>query len=323
MKYTYKSKLAPYIEGLIRQKQADGFAYDSGQRLLKRFDTFCATYFPDEKTVTFKMAAEWAATGNGQSDAHRNSKISVVRSVSIYILSLGLEAYVPNTLTVKAYRPVLYIPSKEEVRSLLAEIDTATSHNKTQKRLNKECKILFLLYYCCGMRLSEGRLLKRESVDLDNGTITIIGSKGKKDRIVYLPSDGIPVLKEYKDYIESAFPDIPWMFPGGGVDKPISCTGVESCFNRYWNRLPVAKTLEKHPTPHCLRHAFVVERINEWMLQGLDTNTMLPYLSRYLGHKSPDETHYYYHLVENAFDVVRQKDSISHLVIPEVNPYED
>lgn len=36
-----------------------------------------------------------------------------------------------------------------------------------------------------------------------------------------------------------------------------------------------------------------------------------PYLSRYLGHKSPDETYYYYHLVEKAFDTIREKDSVS------------
>lgn len=50
---------------------------------------------------------------------------------------------------------------------------------------------------------------------------------------------------------------------------------------------------------------------------------MLPYLSRYLGHKSPDETYYYYHLVSKAFDVIRSKDSVSSKVIPEVSPYEE
>jgi len=50
---------------------------------------------------------------------------------------------------------------------------------------------------------------------------------------------------------------------------------------------------------------------------------MLPYLSRYLGHKSPDETYYYYHLVEKAFDTIREKDTVSGKVIPEVVPYEE
>lgn len=320
---TFESGLAPFIEGLIKQKQADGFSYDSNIRLLKRFDRFCIAHFPNETTVTYDMAAKWASAFYGESNAYHNSRISIVRILSIYILSLGHEAYVPNNFSCKAYKPTLYIPSKEEIRMLLAAMDKPTSHNPLQKRLNKECQMLFLLYYCCGLRLSEGRLLKRENMDVEHGTITILASKGQKDRLVYLPQDGTELVKEYMDYIESSCPNIPWMFPGFNPEKPISYSGVESRFNRCWSQLPGATALEKHPTPHCLRHAFVVERINEWMLQGIDTNRMLPYLSRYLGHKSPDETYYYYHLADKAFDVVREKDTVSMRVIPEVKPYEE
>ena len=246
----------------------------------------------------------------------------MVKVLSEYILSLGQEAYIPNFFC-KAYRPVLYIPSKEEVKELLQKMDIRTSHNSEQFRLDRECKILFLLYFCCGLRLSEGRLLKWEHIDLDKGILTVLGSKGNKDRLVYLPQDSLPVLKNYKERQEMLFPGIDWAFPGKDPHKPVSCSGVESSFNRHWAMLPVARTVDKHPTPHCLRHAFVVERFNEWMHQGIDTNTMLPYLSRYLGHKSPDETYYYYHLVEKAFDTIREKDSVSGKVIPEVIPYEE
>jgi len=318
-----ESNLAPYIEGLIEQKHADGFSYNATERLLRRLDAFCANNFPEEDTVTYDLAAKWSGAHFGESAGYHNHRISILKTLSMFILSLGKEAYIPTNFSCKAYRPALYIPSKDEVRELLAKMDKLTSHNKNQRRLNKECKVLFLLYFCCGLRLSEGRLLKRENVDIDKAIITILGSKGKKDRLVYLPQDGIAVLKDYKEHIESEFPNIQWMFPGKNPEKPISCTGVESCFNRYWAKLPVAEHLEKHPTPHCLRHAFVVERINEWMLNGIDTNQMLPYLSRYLGHNSPNETYYYYHLVDKAFDVIRKKDTTSNRVIPEVIPYEE
>ena len=45
---------------------------------------------------------------------------------------------------------------------------------------------------------------------------------------------------------------------------------------------------------------------------------MMPYLSKYLGHKSPDETFYYYHLVDEAFKIVNMKDTIAEKVISEV-----
>ena len=47
-------------------------------------------------------------------------------------------------------------------------------------------------------------------------------------------------------------------------------------------------------------------------------NVMLPYLSKHLGHKGMDETLYYYHQVDDAFRIVREKDTIANDVIPEV-----
>ena len=79
-----------------------------------------------------------------------------------------------------------------------------------------------------------------------------------------------------------------------------------------------AKTCEKDPTIHALRHTYVVFRMNNWIAQGVDTNVMLPYLSRQLGHKSPDETFYYYHQVRDSFRIIQEKDSLSATVLPEV-----
>nr|WP_304059861.1 tyrosine-type recombinase/integrase [Enterocloster clostridioformis] len=116
-----------------------------------------------------------------------------------------------------------------------------------------------LLYYCCGLRLSEGRLLKWKHMDLENGVLSIFGSKGRKDRLVYLPEDSIPILQVFKEKQESEFKGIEWALPGANPEKPVSFSGVESCFRRHW-AMVAAQTLDKHPTPHCLRHAFVVER---------------------------------------------------------------
>ncbi len=43
-----------------------------------------------------------------------------------------------------------------------------------------------------------------------------------------------------------------------------------------------------------------------------------PYLSRHLGHKSADETFYYYHQVLDSLKLIRQKDTLSSIVLPEV-----
>lgn len=45
---------------------------------------------------------------------------------------------------------------------------------------------------------------------------------------------------------------------------------------------------------------------------------MMPFLSKFLGHKGRGETFYYYHQVDEAFKIIRQKDSKAATIIPEV-----
>ena len=67
-------------------------------------------------------------------------------------------------------------------------------------------------------------------------------------------------------------------------------------FTRFWNKTPYANCSNK-PTVHDFRFSYVVSRMNLWAEAGVDLQVMMPYLSRYLGHKSTNETFYYYYLV--------------------------
>lgn len=70
MTYIFESGLAHHIEGLIQQKRADGYAYNSEEKLLKRFDTFCVQNYPELTTVTYEMAAKWSEARPGEGDAY-------------------------------------------------------------------------------------------------------------------------------------------------------------------------------------------------------------------------------------------------------------
>lgn len=321
MKYTFESDFAPHIIGLIQQKQSDGFIYANDEYHLKKFDEFCVLHYPGTTAVTYDLAAEWAVIRPTEGKNYRNRRVNVLRQLCLYMSSLGLETYVPHNIG-KVDKPVLYIPSHEEVSGFFNELDSWTCRNSTYQRLLSEYKMLFRLYYCCGLRLSEARLLKKENVDFNKGILTILESKGQKDRLVYLPQDGVEMLMDYLHHIEKELPDSAWLFPGKSSDQAISGSAIQRKFKESWNRLPFTAKANKQPTPHCLRHAFVVERMNDWMKRGIDIQAMLPYLSSYLGHKSPSETFYYYHLVNKAFAIIKQKDKVSQRVIPVVMDYE-
>jgi len=322
MKYTFESTFEPYIVGLIEQKRADGFAYESGEYHLKKLDEFCVSFFPGAVSISHEIACKWANIRETEGEHYRNRRVEALRQLSLYMLSLGHEPYVPRTIN-SGPKPVLYIPSREEMSAFFEELDSWECNDPCGKRTVIEYRVIFRLYYCCGLRLSEARLLKKENVDFDKGILTILGSKGNKDRLVYLPSDGMQMLAGYLINIESVLPNSLWLFPGQDAKKPLHSSTIWSRFKNCWNRLPFAANAYKCPSVHCLRHAFVIERMNDWMRQGLNTQELLPYLSKFLGHKSPSETFYYYHLVLNAFAVIREKDTVSGRVIPGLYDYEE
>ena len=197
MKYTFESMFKQHIAGLIQQKRTDGFSYESDEYHLKKFDEFCVAFFPDTATVTRELASKWALIRPTEGENYRNRRVHALRQLSLYILSLGYEAYLPRN-NGKAVKPVLYIPSREETSVFFTKLDSweCLDHHFGNRTVG-EYKVLFRLYYCCGLRLSEARLLKKEDVDFDRGILTILKSKGHKDRLVYLPPDGKQMLVNY------------------------------------------------------------------------------------------------------------------------------
>lgn len=159
-------------------------------------------------------------------------------------------------------------------------------------------------------------------MDLEKGVLTILDSKGNKDRLVYLSGDLADNSRKYYLHLSEALGFPPkWFFPGKDPEKPIPNTTVDNVFRRFWDRTPYARC-NNRPTVHDFRFTFVVLRMNRWAEEGIDLQVMLPYLSRYLGHKSTDETFYYYYLVNDAYRTVEKKDTVARDVIPEVAPYE-
>lgn len=181
---------------------------------------------------------------------------------------------------------------------------------------------MFRWYLCCGLRNAEAAGILTENVDLETGTLTILDSKGNKDRLVYLPNDLLESTRQYHSYLTDTLgKESKWFFSGMNPEKSLPNTSVDSVFNRFWNKTPYANCSNK-PTVHDFRFSYVVSRMNLWAEDGVDLQVMMPYLSRYLGHKSTNETFYYYYLVKEAYKTIEKKDTIADDVIPEVPSYE-
>jgi integrase len=290
--------------------------------LAQSLAAFCVAQFPQAKSIDRNLAAAWAEMRSTEGQNYRNRLVGELRQLCLIYALDGYRRLCSSRNRPCAETCAVY-PIEGRSHRLFALLDSWQYRNSRGKRTAEEYSMLFRLYYCCGLRLSEARLLKKKSVDFTNNILTILQSKGSKDRLVYLPLDGAKLLQEYLRKTQKLFSNTPWLFPGQDPSQPLTASAIQRRFKECWRSLPFAGFTNKEPTPHCLRHAFVMERMNDRMALGIDLQAMLPYLSSYLGHKSPAETFYYYHLVERAFAVVREKDTVSDRVIPEVQVYEE
>lgn len=322
--YEYASPLKPYIEGLISQKRSLGYNYEYEAYMLKTFDDYCIKKGLEKAGITKAFLGDWYVLRNTESKGYRGQRISSVRQLSLYMNSLGLDAYIPRDFSSREVH-VPHILNDEEVESFFKAVDSyrSAAPAKPFQRLAAEYKVFFRIVYCCGLRNAEACNLKVQDVDLDKGTLTIIHSKGNKDRLVYLSDDMKQLCREYLYCLCNTLGFEPvWFFPCRIPTMSMRKTSIDKKFNEFWMQTPFSFTCDKKPTVHSLRHTFVVKRMNLWMEQELSLNAMMPYLSKYLGHKGRNETFYYYHQNESAFRIIRQKDTASGTVIPEVSAYE-
>jgi integrase len=236
------------------------------------------------------------------------------------MISVGEMVYLPK-FTGRKETVLPHIFTQEELMAFFEKVDGYIPHTtrRDDRRMGNEYRMLFRLLYCCGLRNSEGCGIAKDQVDLDNGILTILDSKGNKDRLVYISEDLLLLCRKYFNYLCRALNSEPrWFFPGKNPEIPLRNTSVDRVFNRFWAKTKFSSSCNNKPTVHDLRFTFVTDRINLWVLQGKNTELMMPYLQKYLGHKSIQESYYYYHTSKQLFDAIRSRDKTADIVIPEV-----
>ncbi len=154
---------------------------------------------------------------------------------------------------------------------------------------NRKHKMLLLISYSSGLRVSEVIHLKITDIDLKRNMVRVTQGKGKKDRYTVLASSLIEELKEYlkiREYnllLKQSYNEMrsnPWLFPGLR-NRPLNIRTAEAIFT---NAAKKAK-IKKKVTFHSLRHAFATHL--------LELGTDLRMIQTLLGHASVRTTQIY------------------------------
>ena len=318
MIYTFKSRFATRIQEFIAQKNALGFGYLESSRLLRDFDRFCLTYFPEADSLTENLCLAWATKKDTEGNNTFRNRMMPVREIARYLNRNGETAYVlPPDIARKDTPYAPYIYTEAEILAIWDVLDHLIPRSGFPVR-QFVIPAMVKLLYCCGLRPAEARRLRVGDVDMDKGRLNIMESKQHRSRIVMMTDDVAEMLSDCNTAVSAVMPDREPFFPnseGGFYGK----RGLEKTFRQTLMKAGIDGTGRRSPRLYDFRHTFATHRLYHWMCEGKDLNAMLPYLSAYMGHAQLSDTYYYIHLVPGLMEEMSDfAFSSAEVLLPEV-----
>jgi len=149
---------------------------------------------------------------------------------------------------------------------------------------NPKHRLLLMLVYSSGLRVSEVVALKKEHIDLSRKVIFISLGKGRKDRNTILSDKAAQYIVDYYKFYNID----KWIFPGQPASKHLSIRSAQQIFEKAVRRAAIPKEISIHG----LRHTFATHL--------LESGTDIRYIQALLGHSSLRTTERYAHVARRS-----------------------
>jgi integrase/recombinase XerC len=207
-----------------------------------------------------------------------NRKISSLKSFFKYQLKNGVIRQTPMTKVIapKNEKRLPNFVADKDIKTLFDHVEFPDTWQGRTER------VLMLLFYNTGMRLSEVINLKDKQVNFSNRTLKVLG-KGNKERILPISPELLKEITDYQAERNANFGQESEVLLVDGKARALSPKGVYSSVKKY---LSLVTTIEKR-SPHVLRHSFATHLMNN----GADLNAV----KELLGHSSLAATQVYTH----------------------------
>lgn len=240
--------------------------------------------------ATSQMLRSWIVDliGNGIQNKSINRKISSLKSFYKYLLKEGKVSLNPTEklISPKQSKPLPNFVQEREMNMLLEDIQFEDSYE------GKRDALLIELLYSSGIRLSELIGLTIADINLEGGTMKVLG-KRNKERIVPLHKIVVNKILDYLESRKTVAEEHFLLLTNSG--KKMYPKFVYRKVNYYLGQVTTASK----KSPHVLRHTFATHMLNN----GADLST----IKEILGHANLSATEVYTHnTIEKLKNIYKQ-----------------
>ena len=282
-------ELMNFLTYLEVQKNYSVYTRNNYQKDIEAFLSFCSERKISYSTITYPEAQSYLFY---LYEDKKNQASSVSRKISAI---RRFYQYLSNQNLVQNVFKYVSLPKKEkklpkffaynELEELFCIPDQSTP-------LGQRDAVILEMLYATGIRVSELVGIELDDIHLADRTIHILG-KGNKERIVYFNQATFNRLKKYladgRKVLNQKQLSFLFLNQRGGQ---LTTRGVEDILERI-----IQKTsLNKHISPHMIRHSFATHLLNE----GCD----LLSVQQLLGHESLSATSIYTHVTTDRLKEV-------------------
>lgn len=278
------------VERYVCMRRGLGHKFQHQERRLKEFVAFMEDR--GASIITRSLALEWATLPSGRHSSWK-LRLTDVRGFARHLACIEERTEVPAAGILPPLRrskPYLY--NDDEVEKLLTAALTLRPVGGL-RRWTYNC--LFGLLTVTGLRISETLRLRRDDVDLEQGILTIRGTKFGKSRLVPLHPTTCNVLLNYaarRD--ENPARRTGSYFFAGERGGPLIMQNVQVVFWQLSRQIGLrCPTDHTGPRLHDFRHRFAVETLLRAYRSGGNVELCLPLVSTWLGHSCVRDTYWY------------------------------
>lgn len=311
----FRSPFKSHITNHIMLKRSLGYKYVLEKDKLKQFDEFVSHEYPDATNLSKEIVLKWCERRENETQSSQSIRASIIRQFAKYMVLIDLDAYViPDKYFTRGSQYIPYIYSNEELYKFFKEIDRYKGD-----KYSPMARMIFRMFYMCGLRLSEVRFLCVKDVDVVESILTINNSKNGKSRLVPMSKELVILCRDF--FNSTHLLSSPQDFFFSIHNNTVSSSSIYGIFRKTLLKVNISHMGRgKGPRIHDFRHTFAVNCLRKFSMEKKDLLAYLPILRTYMGHTTFRETAYYLRMTADVYpNIERVLEQNYSAIIPEIN----